>query len=606
MTAQPNNETEIIAPSPLLTNKPEAPINDVNNKLTFKEMKKQTADSAGSSLSKEQILADRETRRLAKLAAKHKQHDEIRQLSPPKKTEQTTAPASENTTSTEITEEKSRDKVMAEREMKKQAKQLKKKGLTTKESAQPTNSGGVSSEFQRKKSQSDSSVVKELENLTITTNAPIDSVHNVVSVSAKPTTTTTTKAERRAIQEAQRASKAKQLEDKKLIGANPNEAAVEKRNIIDSTNNPVKKLQPMATIKSLPMHHRVKLFSHLYVDAGTTPKDLLNSNKIHPAIVKLGAQYASRMIVGSNARCLAFMAAMKCVIQDYRTPSQKEFARGLEENIQPGIAYLHHCRPLAVSVINAIKFIKWQINQLPTDGNSKLTDHQLREKLLDSIDTHIRDQIEKAAQAISISVQEKISNGDVILTFGCSSLINHILEEAQSRKVNFRVIVVDARPDNEGRQQLERLVAAGIKCSFILINAIGFIMPDVTKVLLGAHALLANGYVTARAGTAQVALIAKTYNVPVLVCCETHKFSERVQTDAFVYNELGNPSDIIRNTKQSTPLENWTTLPHLTPLNLKYDITPPELVTAVVTELAIMPCTSVPVILRIKPSEIGY
>lgn len=57
--------------------------------------------------------------------------------------------------------------------------------------------------------------------------------------------------------------------------------------------------------------------------------------------------------------------------------------------------------------------------------------------------------------------------------------------------------------------------------------------------LLGANALLANGYVMSRAGTAQVALMAKFYNVPVLVCCETHKFSERVQTDAFVFNEIG-------------------------------------------------------------------
>lgn len=58
--------------------------------------------------------------------------------------------------------------------------------------------------------------------------------------------------------------------------------------------------------------------------------------------------------------------------------------------------------------------------------------------------------------------------------------------------------------------------------------------------MLGAHALLANGYVTSRAGTAQIALVAKSFNVPVLVCCETHKFSVSVQTDAFVYNEIGN------------------------------------------------------------------
>lgn len=65
------------------------------------------------------------------------------------------------------------------------------------------------------------------------------------------------------------------------------------------------------------------------------------------------------------------------------------------------------------------------------------------------------------------------------------------------------------------------------------------LLQQVTKVLLGANALLANGYVMSRAGTTQVALMAKFYNVPVLVCCETHKFSERVQTDAFVFNEIG-------------------------------------------------------------------
>ena len=42
-----------------------------------------------------------------------------------------------------------------------------------------------------------------------------------------------------------------------------------------------------------------------------------------------------------------------------------------------------------------------------------------------------------------------------------------------------------------------------------------------------------------RVGTSQVALVAKSHNVPVLVCCETYKFSERVQTDSFVFNELG-------------------------------------------------------------------
>lgn len=65
---------------------------------------------------------------------------------------------------------------------------------------------------------------------------------------------------------------------------------------------------------------------------------------------------------------------------------------------------------------------------------------------------------------------------------------------------------------------------------------------QVSKVLLGAHALLANGSVMSRVGTSQIALVSKAYNVPVLVCCETYKFCERVQTDSFVSNELGTAS----------------------------------------------------------------
>lgn len=106
---------------------------------------------------------------------------------------------------------------------------------------------------------------------------------------------------------------------------------------------------------------------------------------------------------------------------------------------------------------------------------------QLKFRLLESIDTYIRDQIDKAAEAISITVQEKISDGDVILTFGCSSVVQNILNEAKKSKRDFRVIVVDARPWNEGQEMLRRLVAKDIKCTCVLINAVGFIMPEVSS-----------------------------------------------------------------------------------------------------------------------------
>ena len=57
--------------------------------------------------------------------------------------------------------------------------------------------------------------------------------------------------------------------------------------------------------------------------------------------------------------------------------------------------------------------------------------------------------------------------------------------------------------------------------------------------ILGVHTLLANGSIMSRVGSSQLALLARTLNVPVLVCCETYKFCERMQTDSVVFNELG-------------------------------------------------------------------
>lgn len=149
-------------------------------------------------------------------------------------------------------------------------------------------------------------------------------------------------------------------------------------------------------------------------------------------------------------------------------------------------------------------------------------------------------------------------------------------------------------------------------------------MTRATKVLLGAHALLANGYVMGRAGSSQIALVAKHFNVPVLVCCETYKFTERVQTDSIVFNELGmyfrhrikyyiyiitfnsiiNYSNkiFLGNENDVMPKEQWLNNRYLTPLGLRYDVTTSDLITAVVTEIAILPCTSVPVVLRVRPN----
>ena len=50
-------------------------------------------------------------------------------------------------------------------------------------------------------------------------------------------------------------------------------------------------------------------------------------------------------------------------------------------------------------------------------------------------------------------------------------------------------------------------------------------------------------------------------------------------------------------------LADWRDMTSLRLLNLLYDVTPPDLVTSVVTELGFLPCTSVPVVLRVKQEK---
>lgn len=60
-----------------------------------------------------------------------------------------------------------------------------------------------------------------------------------------------------------------------------------------------------------------------------------------------------------------------------------------------------------------------------------------------------------------------------------SSLVNHILYEAFEKGRKFRVIVVDSRPRLEGREALRRLVQKGISCTYVLISAVSYILPEV-------------------------------------------------------------------------------------------------------------------------------
>lgn len=55
------------------------------------------------------------------------------------------------------------------------------------------------------------------------------------------------------------------------------------------------------------------------------------------------------------------------MVKDYTTPLEKEFSRGLEEELGSITVFLDQCRPLAVSMTNALRHIKRTLTQLPNN-----------------------------------------------------------------------------------------------------------------------------------------------------------------------------------------------------------------------------------------------
>lgn len=139
-------------------------------------------------------------------------------------------------------------------------------------------------------------------------------------------------------------------------------------------------------------------------------------------------------------------------------------------------------------------------------------------------------------------VTSTIRDDDVILTFGSSPLLRKaLLAAAMTRK--FRLVVVDTRPLNEGLRTLADLSNV-VHCVYSPLSGAASAMTDVTRVILGASCFMSNGAMLAPAGTAMVAALAKSKQIPVIVASESYKFSEKVQLDSIVFNELGHTSEI--------------------------------------------------------------
>jgi translation initiation factor eIF-2B subunit delta len=233
---------------------------------------------------------------------------------------------------------------------------------------------------------------------------------------------------------------------------------------------------------------------------------------------------------------------------------------------------------------NAIRWLKLEVSKV----DPSTSDAEAKKGLCEAIDVFIRERVTFANKVIAESAAERIK--------AKSSIVQRALVQGHQDGKKFRVIIVDSRPLHEGKHLAASLVGLGMDVKYCLINGLSHNIQDVTKVFLGAHAMMSNGRLFSRVGTALVAMEAHEANKPVIVLCETIKFTERVALDSIVHNEIAPADELVI---PGGPLEKWGEMNKLQLCNPMYDVTPAEYIHMIVTESGNVPPTSVPVLHRL-------
>ena len=357
---------------------------------------------------------------------------------------------------------------------------------------------------------------------------------------------------------------------------------------------------------------QVELFSHLYSQPRRHTVEGV-SKDVHPAVLALGFQMSSYEICGSSARCVAMLLAFKEAIQAYTTPVGTSLARHMTSHfLSPQIDFLKTCRPISESQGNAIRFLK----KLIVEIDPSVEESQAKSFLCEQIDIFIRDRITVTDQAIAASARTQIKPNSVVLTYANSSLVSKTLLQAHADGIPFRVIVADARPLFEGKNLARTLMRAGLEVEYTPLSGIAHAVKDANLVLLGAHSMLSNGRLQSRVGTASVAMHAHQADVPVIVLCESVKFTGKVALDSIVLNEVAPSEELLlpqssgedastedkdeeSGASKTKQLGDWTDIKNLQILNLMYDVTPAEYIRMVICEYGSLPPSSVPVVHRL-------
>ncbi|KAG2178078.1 hypothetical protein INT43_003331 [Umbelopsis isabellina] len=223
---------------------------------------------------------------------------------------------------------------------------------------------------------------------------------------------------------------------------------------------------------------------------------------------------------------------------------------------------------------------------LLVDKNSEDIDYSaksynMKPLIIQEINEEIIADLETVYKGIADQALEHIHANEVIMTIGYSRTVKDFLTKAAAKR-SFQVIVAETSPTLQGQAMAASLAEVGIETTVITDSAIHAVMSRVNKVVLGAHAVLANGGLVAVTGSQMVAAAAKHHTTPVLVCTALYKLSPLFPYDVDLFNVCVTPEHVLS-------FNEGTLIDKVNVLNPYYDFVAPELVNLFVHNLGSAP-----------------
>jgi methylthioribose-1-phosphate isomerase len=264
--------------------------------------------------------------------------------------------------------------------------------------------------------------------------------------------------------------------------------------------------------------------------------------------------------------------------------SRDAFFKALNRKVD----HLASARPTAVNLSWALGELARQLETCDESEPARLTSRLLELAIqLHEDDRQRCDDIADHGQALVPDGARILThcNAGALATGGIGTALG-VVHRAHRDGKRIKVYADETRPVLQGaRLTVWELAEAGIPGQLICDNMAAALMQQggVDLVIVGADRIAADGSVANKIGTYCLAVLARHHGIPFHVAAPLSTFDPNLDSGRDIPIEHRNP-DEIRTVLNQVPI----TVPGFNCWNPAFDVTPPELVTAIVTEKGIL------------------